>query len=83
MGSIIDLIDLFKEDRGNSIFYFFAACMVAMIISAWWLAKRSFDNPENTFHRYFDENGDEFVKNKKGKLIKKDPHRDYKNIFPS
>jgi|TARA_B100001093_G_scaffold507385_1_gene567852 hypothetical protein len=75
---ITNLIELFNEDGGNSIFYFFAACMVAMIISAWWLANRSFKNPENTFNRYFDENGDEFVKNKKGKLVKKGSHiRDY------
>ena len=78
MASITDLIELFNEDRGNSIFYFFAACMVAMIISAWWLSNRSFKDPKNTFNRYFDENGYEFVKNKKGKLVKTGSHiRDY------
>jgi hypothetical protein len=71
MSSITDLMEFINQDRGDSIFYFFAACMVAMIVSAWWLANRSFKDPENTFNRYFDESGDEWILNKKGKLVKK------------
>jgi len=71
MSSIADLMEFINQDRGDSIFYFFAASMVAMIVSAWWLANRSFKDPENTFNRYFDENGDEWILNKKGKLVKK------------
>ena len=71
MSSITDLMDFINEDRGDSIFYFFAICMIAVVISAFYVSRRSLNNPENTYLRWFDEQGDEWIKNKKGKLVRK------------
>jgi len=64
------LLSLLSTESSDSLVALFIACTIILLASSWFVGKRPFRDMKHYTVKYFDEDGNEYKFNKKGKLKK-------------